>query len=213
MERPPFPAYDGEEPYIFVCYSHRNARLVYPELVWLRGEGFNIWYDEGISPGTVWRDELARAIEGARMFLFFVSSESVVSSNCARELNFALDQEMPMVAVYLEPSELPPGLRLAILDRQAIHRYQLRRADYERKLRRALSRMQQAAADVPSRQSQQSRRSRLFVVVAEKRPANDPLCQELVTSMTRYLSWYGGAFRAVSVGQRGGCQARGGLPC
>ena len=30
MERP-FPAYDGDEPYVFVCYSHEDPEIVYPE--------------------------------------------------------------------------------------------------------------------------------------------------------------------------------------
>ncbi len=50
MERP-FPAYEGSEPYIFVSYSHEDAAAVYPEIEWLRQQGVNIWYDEGISPG------------------------------------------------------------------------------------------------------------------------------------------------------------------
>ncbi len=60
MEKP-FPAYRGDEPYIFVSYAHTDTASVYPEIARLTGQGFNIWYDEGISPGTVWRDELERA--------------------------------------------------------------------------------------------------------------------------------------------------------
>ena len=47
MDRP-FPAYKGDEPYVFVSYSHSDASAVYPELVWLKESGFNVWYDEGI---------------------------------------------------------------------------------------------------------------------------------------------------------------------
>ena len=59
---PPFPAYSGAEPYVFVCYSHGDASMVYPEITRLREQGINIWYDEGISPGEVFTDELADAI-------------------------------------------------------------------------------------------------------------------------------------------------------
>lgn len=51
MERP-FKAYQGDEPYIFVCYAHDDAARVYPEIARLREVGFHIWYDEGISPGS-----------------------------------------------------------------------------------------------------------------------------------------------------------------
>ena len=57
MERP-FPAYTGDAPYIFVSYSHEDDEIVYPEIQWLKDQGFNIWDDEGISreperPGLV----------------------------------------------------------------------------------------------------------------------------------------------------------------
>jgi len=50
----PFPAYKGEEPYIFVCYAHEDSDVVYPELQRLHDGGVNIWYDEGIAPGHEW---------------------------------------------------------------------------------------------------------------------------------------------------------------
>ena len=45
MERP-FPVYQGDEAYIFVSYAHDDAVVVYPELLKLHDQGFNIWYDE-----------------------------------------------------------------------------------------------------------------------------------------------------------------------
>ena len=65
MDRP-FPAYKGEEPYIFVCYAHEDSDVVYPELQRLHDSGVNIWYDEGIAPGHEWTQELADAIEALR---------------------------------------------------------------------------------------------------------------------------------------------------
>ena len=56
----PFPAYKGDSQYVFVSYSHGDSSSVYPELVWLKESGFNIWYDEGIEAGTEWTEALAR---------------------------------------------------------------------------------------------------------------------------------------------------------
>lgn len=61
MERP-FAAYTGDEPYIFVSYSHQDVDIVNPQITRLKDVGFNVWYDEGISPGTNWRDELAETL-------------------------------------------------------------------------------------------------------------------------------------------------------
>ena len=69
----PFVAYTGNQPYVFVCYAHEDSDVVFPEIQWLKNQGFNIWYDEGISPGSEWRDELADSISKASLFLYFVS--------------------------------------------------------------------------------------------------------------------------------------------
>ncbi|MEJ2087913.1 MAG: hypothetical protein P8Y69_05460 [Gammaproteobacteria bacterium] len=53
MAERPFPAYRGEEPYIFVSYSHADAESVYPDLAWLHEQGINVWYDEGISQAVM----------------------------------------------------------------------------------------------------------------------------------------------------------------
>ena len=85
----PFPAYQGDQPYVFICYAHDDAELIYPELERLRDQGINIWYDEGVSPGAEWEEELAKRIERCAIFLYYVSQRSVESEHCRRELNFA----------------------------------------------------------------------------------------------------------------------------
>jgi len=65
-----FPAYNGNDPYIFVSYAHAEEALVYPEIEWLHDQGFNVRYDEGSGSGTIWRDEIAEAIEGTALFLY-----------------------------------------------------------------------------------------------------------------------------------------------
>ena len=73
----PFPAYKGNDPYVFVSYSHRDSLLVFPEIIKIKAQGFNVWYDEGIEAGTEWREELANAIEGAKLVVYFVTGHSV----------------------------------------------------------------------------------------------------------------------------------------
>ncbi len=121
----PFPAYRGAEPYVFVCYSHDDSGIVYSDILSLHQQGVNLWYDEGIPAGTEWHDELAMRIKGAALFIYFVSPASIASAHCRRELNFALDEGLPLVAVHIEPSPLPDGLRLALGNRQAILRHAL----------------------------------------------------------------------------------------
>jgi serine/threonine-protein kinase len=133
LERP-FSAYDGDEPYLFVCYAHGDAEAVYPEITWLKDQGFNIYYDEGISPGSVWRDTLANSITGAGLLLFFVSPRSVDSVNCQREVAYAVDHDIPVLAVHLEETELPSGMDLTLSTIQALRRSDLPEQDYRIKL-------------------------------------------------------------------------------
>jgi DNA-binding winged helix-turn-helix (wHTH) protein/TolB-like protein/tetratricopeptide (TPR) repeat protein len=137
VERP-FQAYEGDEPYVFVCYAHEDKALVYPDITRLKDARLNIWYDEGISPGSEWSDTLARHIEGCAVFLYYVTPRSVVSEHCRREANFALQQTCGMLAVHLEPTDLPSGLKLTLSNRQAILKYDEPAAAYEAKLAAAI---------------------------------------------------------------------------
>lgn len=135
----PVPAYSGEEAYVFVCYSHQDSARVDEELRWLQGAGVNVWYDEGIGAGTVWRAELASVIEHAKLVLFFASPSSVASEHCSRELSYALECSRPILPVYLESAELPADLRLGLSRVQAIHRHALAQERYREKILDAIS--------------------------------------------------------------------------
>lgn len=150
MDRP-FPAYKGTDPYIFVSYAHADAEAVYPEMLRLRSHGFNIWYDEGINPGSTWRDEVALALTQSRVFLYFISANSVGSENCHQELNFALSRERKVLAVHLEPTELPMGLELSLSNKQAIIKTDHAEAAYQQKLHGALQSMLPQAASAGAR--------------------------------------------------------------
>lgn len=132
------PAYSGDEPYVFVCYAHHNDNVVHEELRWLQQAGINVWYDEGIGGGTIWRAELAAAIENAKLVVFFTSTASVQSEHCNRELNYALDCNRPILPIYLEETELPGDLRIGLARVQAIHRHELLEEDYREKFLAAI---------------------------------------------------------------------------
>ena len=136
---PPYPAYDGEEPYIFVCYSHADREPVYRELLRLRDAGVNVWYDEGIPPGSEWEEEIAAAINQCAHFLYFVSPRSVTSRFCLNELQLAQSRERSVVVVHLEPTTLPNALQLSMGRLQALFKYLMRDTEYARKLLARLS--------------------------------------------------------------------------
>lgn len=110
----PFPAYEGDDDYVFVCYAHSNADIVYGDLKDLHAEGINFWYDEGISAGKSWRAEIAIAIAGTSKLLFFISEASLKSAHCLREVDYALNHDIEIVPVYLEDCALPAELELGL---------------------------------------------------------------------------------------------------
>jgi TolB-like protein len=132
----PFSAYRGDDPYVFVCYAHEDSDAIYREIAWLNDYGVNVWYDEGISPGQEWTEELASAIQNCTKVLYFVTPSSVVSEHCRRELNFAQEEGREVVAIHLEPTEVPAGLRLSLNNRQAIMKHELVDEEYRKRLMR-----------------------------------------------------------------------------
>ena len=134
----PFSAYDGDEPYFFVSYARDEAALVYPEMAWIRDAGFNLWYDDGIQVGSVWRQALAEALTDAAGLIFFATARSTASSNCLRELNFVLDEDKPVIVVQLDDEPLPAVVRLSLSDRQALVRSEFEDHAYQSRLVSAL---------------------------------------------------------------------------
>ena len=121
--------------YVFVCYSHEDEDAVLEEIHWLEDQGATVWYDMRIGPGSEWSDELAVAIKGASHFLYFITPRSVATENCRRELNFALAENRHVLAVHLEQTDVPDGIRLNLDNRQAIHRYRITTDAYRQSLR------------------------------------------------------------------------------
>lgn len=155
MIRRPFPAYEGADPFVFVSYAHRDAPSVYALLEDVRERGINVWYDEGIEPGSNWRDELAAAIDNCSSFVFFVSKASIASRNCLKEVNFALARNKRIVLVHLEPVELPAGLEMSLGDEQGIavehHEPAIVVDKLERAIRSEAKTSPPAATDSPAR--------------------------------------------------------------
>lgn len=129
----PFPAYKGNEPYIFISYSHRDSAEVYPIISVFNNENYKVWYDEGIEPGIEWPEEIAKALDGCALFLVFVSPSAVGSPNVRNEINYALTRKLPFIAIHLKETELTPGLQLQMGSKQAIFKYNMEEESFKRK--------------------------------------------------------------------------------
>lgn len=111
---------DETKPYIFISYAHKDSKKVIPIVDRLIKEGYNVWYDEGIDPGTEWDENIAKHINECSYFVAFVTSAYIDSKNCKDELNFSRDLDKEQLLVYLEEVDLPMGMAMRMNRLQAI---------------------------------------------------------------------------------------------
>ena len=74
-------SYEGREPYIFVSYAHKDSDKVVKIIEKLVEEGYRVWYDDGIAPGSEWPENIAQHLDGCAVFMAFISNNSNIFSN------------------------------------------------------------------------------------------------------------------------------------
>ena len=79
-------SYDGDEPYIFVSYSHIDIPQVREIMKRIDREKFRYWYDDTMEIGEDFRLELQSKIENCSAFLIFISNSSMQSKYCGMEI-------------------------------------------------------------------------------------------------------------------------------
>ena len=117
---PPVKAYQGGDPFIFVSYSHRNSDIVYRAVEQLCAAYYRLWYDEGIEPGKIWKDELDRKIRESHCVVAFISRDSAASAHVLNELLAARDNHKRVFPVYLEEAAVPDSVADYILSHQGM---------------------------------------------------------------------------------------------
>lgn len=101
----PFPAHTGEDPYLFVSYSHEEKREVYPIIEKLHDKKFRFWYDAGMETGNDFRQELYDRIVNSEAVLLFVSKTSMASRFCGMEIIVAYQHGKRIFPVFLDKDE------------------------------------------------------------------------------------------------------------
>jgi len=112
--------YRGDDPYVFVSYSHKDQDRVFEIINDLMLCACNLWYDIGIHSGNDWNNEIAERLYNAECVLFMVTSNSVQSEYVKDELNFAKSKNKKIYPVFLEDIDLPLSMELFLGRTQAI---------------------------------------------------------------------------------------------
>jgi len=137
--RPPFPAYRGTMPYIFVSYSHADMKEVFRIIKQLNASRYRIWFDEGIEPGNEWPEVVGRAVLGCSQCIVFMSPTAVDSRNVRNEINLATSADKNIIVIYLKSTSLSEGLLLQIGTVQYYNKFEMVDREFIDKLKRVLS--------------------------------------------------------------------------
>ena len=113
--------YEGDRPYIFVCYEHADDAAVQPIIASLMSEGYRVWYDDGIQAGSSVSALIADHLHDCSCVLALISSSWIASEKRRDEVVYALDLKKPVLPVYLEDVELPRDLQMRLGDVKALH--------------------------------------------------------------------------------------------
>lgn len=116
--------YKGTKPFVFISYAHADRVEVTNILQYLMENKIRFWFDEGLTPGNEWRDELKESIKASHTFLVFVSPHSVLSDYVKKELTHATIYDIKIQPVYLVETNLPEIIKDDIGKIQAIMKYQ-----------------------------------------------------------------------------------------
>ena len=100
-----FRPYEGDKPFFFVSYSHRNTDFVLETITALRQKPFLFWYDEGIPAGSDWPKNIADHMDRCSTVLFFRSQFSFGSPNCLSEIATARERGKKILCVPLDEAK------------------------------------------------------------------------------------------------------------
>ena len=134
----PFKAYVGDDPFIFVSYSHTDKLQVYPIIDYLNKKGIHIWYDEGIPISENWKKSIVENLDRCKAFLLFITPHIVDSDYVRKEISFASKRQKQFFGVYLKETELPKELEFDIADIQSMKKYLMPDSEFYPKLREVI---------------------------------------------------------------------------
>ena len=123
--------YEGEKPYVFICYSHNDSGRVLPLLDAMRKHGYRFWYDKRIHPGEPWTKSLAEHLSNCAVFMPFLSPAFLQSLNCLDEVRYVHGKKniVPVWLDKLDRNTISDELKFLFSNAQELRAYQFADAD------------------------------------------------------------------------------------
>lgn len=120
-EIPQYP-YEGNEPYLYISYSHSDYKIIRSLSTLMVNSGFRIWSDDGIPVGD-WDQTVKNHIEKCSVFICFISKNYLESFNTSHELFTASDNRKEIIPVYLEKVDIPERYTISLSRFQFVDAY------------------------------------------------------------------------------------------
>ncbi len=115
--------YNGSDPYIFISFSHKDIDEAMSIIARMQSDGYRVWYDEGLSGGSVWNQTIASHIENCACFITLISQNYQNSKYCSDEVVLARDYKKPVLLIYIEDVHLTLGLQMLLHNMESIHKH------------------------------------------------------------------------------------------
>ncbi len=106
--------YEGNEPFVFVSYSHEDKAFAERFITSLHKDGYRVWYDRGIKAGSDYYKEISEHIADSNVFIAILSKAYFQSEFCENELSLAIDQQKRITPILMEDVDMPLSVKLAI---------------------------------------------------------------------------------------------------
>ena len=126
--------YEGNLPYIFISYAHANSPAVMQVVADLTDRGYRVWYDGGIEVGSEWQEDIAGHLASAGLMIAFLSNAYMRSDNCRKEMHYALSKKIPVINIFLEETQLTPGMEMQVGNLFALMKYTMSEEAFSEKL-------------------------------------------------------------------------------
>lgn len=118
------PVFSEGNGFVFISYAHTDLDRVKPYLKLLNKKGYDFWYDDSIKTGTEWQEVIASNLANSSCFIAFISSNSIKSEYCLKEINYATSKKKPTAVIMIDNVGLPPVLEMHLASLQAVKRSQ-----------------------------------------------------------------------------------------
>jgi len=104
--------YEGNEPYLFISYSHKDQQVMLSVKRILEESNIRYWYDNGLHSGDDWNMVIAKHLKGSAACLLLLSPNSAESEYVKNELNFAMNHRIPIHTLLLKQFDLPLDIEM-----------------------------------------------------------------------------------------------------